>query len=279
MKRLGALAPAALLVCAACFATSSDVQAVNSTLEQVRADQARNDSAQRAMLAQITKSLTAARDSLAQLSARVTKSQGDMRGDLYAIQQQLIQVQELTGQSQRRLQELRGSLDQRSTESAKPPAPVPPTAGAGGGAGAAAAGAAGAAAAGAGAAGGTPGPNALFQLSLEQLRRGSASTARTGFQTLLQQYPTADVVPDAQFYVGEAFAAEGNAAGADSVYALVVERYPQSARAPTALFKRGSAMESKGNDTAARAAYNQLIQAYPRSDEAALAKERLRNMK
>ena len=50
-------------------------------------------------------------DSMQSLSTRLTRVQGDVRGDLYGIGQQLIAIQELTGQSQQRLQELRSSLD------------------------------------------------------------------------------------------------------------------------------------------------------------------------
>jgi len=95
----------------------------------------------------------------------------------------------------------------------------------------------------------------------------------------LQQYPSSDLVPDAQFYLGEAYHQEGNAAGADSAYAAVVTGFPTSPRAPTALYKRALGMEEKGNVVGARGLLNQLVQRYPRSDEAALAKERLRTLK
>jgi tol-pal system protein YbgF len=95
----------------------------------------------------------------------------------------------------------------------------------------------------------------------------------------LRAHPTADVAPDAQFYLGEALAAEGNSNAADSAYATVVSRWPESPRAPTALYKRAVALESRGNLTAARAALNLLVQRYPRSDEAALARDRLRTMR
>ncbi len=272
------LLPVVLLATGACFATREDVQALHTDVQTLRADNARSDSARRASLDRVVASLTIVRDSLGLLSTRVVKMQGDVRGDLYNVGQQLLQIQELTGQSQQRVQELRASLEAKqsdiaSSQSAPPPmaapsgvASGPPRAGT----------TATPPSAGAGA---TPGPNQLFQLSLEQLRRGSPGAARTGLQTLLQQYPTSDLVPDAQFYLGEAYHQEGNAAGADSAYAAVVSGYPTSPRAPTALYKRALGMEEKGNVTGARGLLNDLVQRYPRSDEAALAKERLRTLK
>jgi tol-pal system protein YbgF len=262
------LAPVLFLGTGACAATSADVDSLRSSVNLLRAEQVHAESLHTAQVARAQAEVAALSDSVVALSARVAKMSGDVRGDLYAISQQLISVQELTGQSQRRLQDLRASLEQRQAELAPAPA---------GGAGAAAAGgAAGAAAGGATPAPGTPGPNELFQLSLQQLSRGSYGAARTGLNTLLQQYPQSDLVPDAMFYIGETWAKEGNAGAADSAFASVVAKYPKSARAPTALYKRAASMEARNNLTGARAAYTQLVQQYPRSDEAALARERLR---
>lgn len=268
------LAPVAFLATGACFATQSDVRVLQSQLDGMRADATRADSARAAQLDRVIASLRVVHDSLGLMSARVVKMQGDVRGDLYEMGQQLIQIQQLTGQSQNRLQELRASLEQRNQDlqQEQPPAAGGAAAGKTGGAG-------GAGAAAAGGGNQLPGPNQLFQLSLEQLRRGSAGAARAGLQTLLQQYPTSDLAPDATFYLGEAYRADGNAAEADSVYQVVVTKYPTSQRAPTALYKHALYLEQQGNLTAARGALSQLIKAYPRSDEAALAQEHLRSMK
>ena len=123
-----------------------------------------------------------------------------------------------------------------------------------------------------------PGPNTLFQLALDQLRRGSAGTARIAFQELLTRHPTSDVADDAQFYLGEAYAAENQSAAADSAYLLVVTQYPESPRAPTAQFKRALAKVAANDTEAAKAMFTDLIAKYPRSDEAALARERLRTL-
>ncbi len=264
MKRIArALAPAVCLAAGACMATSADVDSLRVTINELKATQIRSDSARAAQIAATGAQMAVVDDSVRALSARIAKMNGDMRGDLYAINQQLIQIQELTGQSQRRLQDLRSSLEQRQ----------PDTQG-----GVVAAGAAGAAVGASATAPAAPGPAELFQLSLDQLRRGSNATARNGLTMLVTQYPKSDLVPEAQFYIAESWAAEGNAAMADSAYANVVAKYPQSPRAPTALYKRALSLEKAGNKTAARAAFTQLTTAYPRSDEAALAREQLRTM-
>ena len=211
-------------------------------------------------------SLRTTNDSVRSLSNRLTIIQGNVRGDLYQMNQQLLQIQELTGQSQRRLQELRASLEARQQDAPAAPVPVPP------------AGARRDSAAAPAPTAGSPGPNQLFQSSLDQLRRGSPASARRGFEELLRLYPTSDVAADAQFYLGEAWAAEGNAGAADTAYATVVTKHPQSQRAPTALYKRALLLQQRGNIALARTALNDLVRLYPRSDEAQLARDRLRTM-
>jgi tol-pal system protein YbgF len=257
----------AVAATAGCFATRSDVRLLQDDMTSMRAQSMHADSEQAALLDRIIEQLAEANDSLHSVSARSTKWQGDIRGDLYSIRQQLIQVQELTGQSQARLQELRAQLEHPPVVPAAAPAAAP--------------------AAVAGAAAGTrdtsvaagPGPNQLFELALEQLRRGSTGAARSGFQDLLRQYPNADVAPDAQFYLADAYAREGKTAEADSGYQAVVSRYPKSARAPTALYKHAGVLEAAGETEAAQRAYQDVVKKYPRSDEAVLAQDRLRELK
>lgn len=295
MGRLRLLAPAALVAVGAC-ATRSDIQVLQSDLRVMRIESNQADSARRVQLDAVIAALGGTQDSLRSMHAQLFKFQGDVRGELYALGQQLIQVQELTGQSQRRLQELRASMEHRAPDLTAPvtqpsPAPIsaPPTAvqpSQSQGAGAAtqtrpsstttSPTSGGVSAQGASAA---PGPNQLFQLSLDQLRRGSAAAARAGFQDLVRQYPSADVAPEAQFYIAQSYESEGNIASADSAYALVVSKYPQSPRAPSALYKRALALQAQGKVQGARAALDLVIRNYPRSDEAVLARDRLRTLK
>ena len=265
--------PALAVVASACFATRSDVQLLQSDIGTLRTEQARSDSARGAQLDRVIASLGVVGDSLRVTSGRLTQFQGDVRGELFSLGQQLIQIQELTGQSQRRLQELRAGLEERAQSATPAPSGAP---GAAPAAGAATPAAPGAAAAAAAPAPGAPGPNQLYQISLDQLRRGSAAAARSGFQDLLRQYPTSDLAPDAQFYIAESWAASGSAGTADSVYQVVVQRYPTSPRAPTALYKHALALLQGGHAAEGRAALQDVVTRYPRSDEAELARERLR---
>ena len=253
------LSPVALaLATGACFATRNDVRILQDDITKFRASQQTADSARAAQLAQVTATLGQVNDSLRATSARMARWQGNAQGDIRNIQEQLVQIQELTGASQQRLLDLRRDLEEKTTP---PPSPIP---------GDTTRGAAAAPASGA------PGPATLYKLAFDQMSRGSHSTARSGFQTLLDQYPKSDLAPDAQYYIGETLQAEGNPSGADSVFSLVVSKYPSAPRAATALYKHGLFLQKAKRDSEARQAFQTVIDKYPRSDEASLAREQLR---
>jgi tol-pal system protein YbgF len=243
------------LVLAGCIATKSDVTVLQQDIMLVRAEAAQSDSARRSEIQRVMRSMQSLTDSMTAVSARLTRLGADVQGRFRAVEEDARRLQELAGQSQARMQELRAAVE---TRTATPPA---------GGAGSAGS---------AGSAGGAPGPNQLYQLGRDQLLRGSTAAARTAFEDLLARYPDADVAAEAQFYIGETHAAEGNAELAEQAYARVATAYPSSPRAATATYKRAVAAEGARRAADARRLYNEVISRFPRSDEAALARDRLR---
>jgi tol-pal system protein YbgF len=122
-----------------------------------------------------------------------------------------------------------------------------------------------------------PGPDQMYDLTLQQYRRGSFTTARLGFREFLRLYADDEHAPDALYYVGESFAAE-NPDSAAAVYQDVVKRYPNSPRAPSALYKLGLLAEQRNDKAAARTYYARVLAGYPRSDEANLARDKLQSL-
>src|SRR6266511_3333303 len=214
-------------------ALKGDVRRVELQVEALKAERARADAERAAQI-----------DSVRQLLA--------------AVQQQLVSVQELTGQSQQRLTELRGRLEAQARQPVPPVDTTrPPVGPSGHPVG--------------------PGPDQMYDLSLQQFRRGSLATARLGFREFLRVFPTNERAPDALFYVGETFAGE-NADSAAAVYQQVVKSYPNSSRAPAALYKLGLLAERRGDKAAARTYYSRVIAGYPRSDEANRARDKLQGL-
>ena len=253
------LSPVLALIAAGCCASKGDVALLQGQLNTMSQVASSNAEVQRVQLdravAQIVAQVARNNDSVRVIAARLAKLQGDVQNDHYEMGRQILQLQELSGQGQRRIQELRASLEERNAQ-------------AGGVAGVADSAHAGA-----------PGPAQLFQSSLDQLRRGATGVARNGFVDLLRLYPASDDAPEAMVYIAETFAAERNQVAADSVYGLVIQRYPKSPKAATALYKRALSLKAAGQTAAARTAFDRIVKSYPRSDEAALAKEQLRTIR
>lgn len=245
-----------LLLLAGCLATQNDLRVLQGDVAVVRAEAARHDSLRSAQIAAVLATLKAASDSLRTVSVRLAKAQGDQKDEFRSLKAQLITIQELTGQSQRRLQELRAGLEDRGPG-----------------------GVTGAGADSVRSAGNSPGPNQLLQLALEQLRRGSSGSARAGFTDLLTQFPETDAAKLAQFYVAETFASEGNSAAADSVYLIVIGKQPPSPKASTATYKHALVLLAAGKVAEAKAALVLVVTKFPGSDEAVLAADRLKTIK
>jgi len=118
-------------------------------------------------------------------------------------------------------------------------------------------------------------PEALYEAALRQFRRGSYETARAGLDEFLEQYPSHELAPDAQYFRAETFAEAGGLDEALEEYARVLELYPNSRRAPTALYKSGLIELQKGNVDDARTYFQRVVQGYPDSDEIDLAEREL----
>jgi tol-pal system protein YbgF len=252
--RVVRLAPVLAVALSAC-ALKGDVRRVETQVATLRLQAARADSARAVALQRLLSEVQALQqvvlDSLAAQQRRLTLSQGELREDVSDVQRQLVQIQELMGQSQQRITELRGQMEQRRSQLTAP----------GGGADS-----------GAGAPG--EGPEQLYDLAVRQLRAGSPQTARQALQKLLSDYPQHDRVPDALFQLGESWVGT-NPDSAAQAYERIAKEHPSSPRAPAALYKLGLMAEQRGDQRAARLYYNRVVAGYPHSEEAALARTKL----
>lgn len=262
---LRAFLPLALLATGACFATRSDVRILQGDILTMRQEAARADSARARQIAQVVAVIGVVNDSLSNTGARLTSYQGENRGEFRAIGQQMLQLQELVGQSQVVIQRLRAENEARlqpqaapavtpvvtSTDSTQPIPTQPPVQA-------------------------NPGPNQLYQDGLAQARRGSYGTAQAAFEELLRLYPSSDLAPDAQYFLAEAYDYDGKSEKADTAFLAVASQFPKATKAPTALYKVGLSLARRGRRADARTMMDRVVREYPRTDAAELAAEWLR---
>ena len=255
--RLFATAALASVALSAC-ALKGDVRRVEEEVQQLRAEMARADSARADFLDFTFQQIIALQrqilDSLDAQDRRLALFRGTVRGDMTEVQTQLMQIQELSGQSQARLAEMQRRLDVRglplvgdSTGSDSPARAAPS---------------------------GAPSADEMYETAIAQLDRGSPQTARTVFRMLLDQHPNHRLASDAQFHIGASW--EGvDPDSAAAAYSKVVADHGESARAPTALYRLGLIAEQQGDLEGARVYYERVVSGYPRSDAAELARDKL----
>ena len=271
MRRLAALcvAAAALGGCA----LKGDVRRVERQIGEYREETARADSARAVMLARLLDDLAGLQaqassilDTLTSQRQAIVAMQGSFRGELTQVQRQLVTIQELTGQSQSVISQLRNEIARREIIPVARPLPGQRGERAGAGAGA-----------GAGQSPSDPGPEEMFTIGRRELGRGAPQAARVAFRRLLELYPQHGRAADALYWIGESFRADDPDSAA-AAFEQVVERFPSSDRAPLALYKIGLDAERRGDLAAARLYFQRVVAGYPRSDEADLARAKLKNL-
>jgi tol-pal system protein YbgF len=235
-------------------ATKKDVQLLSTEVDALRASQQQT---QQALVQEIRRQTALLMDSVSMKDVRL---RGDLLNRIAALDRQLVQIQELTGQSQQTLATLRQEARQRD-EAARAALAAADTLG--GGAEAPPAGSA----------------DELYDTARDALQRGSLSTARAGFEAFVRSYPRDARAADAQLSVGETYEKGDDAAKALDAYQKVLELYPNSSRAPTALLRAAKIERGRGNRDRARSMLNQLTTAYPQSTEATEAKKLLADLR
>jgi tol-pal system protein YbgF len=242
------------------FATKQDIDRLQADIVGTRVSSSAADSVQRSQLIELSRSVRTLNDSIAALSKRVAAMRTASEGEMTAMRENISQLQDLSGQSEQRMRDVRAALEEKRQQQEAPPG-TPDSAGS------AAAPATG------------PGPLQLLQAGRDQLLKGGNAAARSAFNELITKYPKSEYVPEAMFYTAQAYAAERNLTAADAEYSSLIAKYPSSPRVPTAMYKRALQLQASKKNAEAKKLYQDIIKRFPRSDEAALADERLQSMR
>ena len=249
------------LVSSGCFfATKSDFDKLQQDIVGTRAGSNAADSVQRAYLIDVSRSVRALNDSINALSKKINTMRTATESDLAAMKEDISQLQDMSGQSERQLRDMRAAVEEKTTQ----PDAAPRTDSTASSAGGPTSG---------------PGPGQLLQAGRDQLLKGGNASARAAFRELIAKYPKSDLIPEAMFYTAQAYAAERNTDAADAEYAALIVKYPSSPRVPTAMYKRALQLQASKKTAEAKRLFQEIIKRFPRSDEAALADERLQSIR
>lgn len=124
-----------------------------------------------------------------------------------------------------------------------------------------------------------PGPKELYQQYYRALRAGDHAAAIAGFRAFIDAYPTHDYADNAQYWLAEAYYDQRQYDRALVEFRAVATRFPKGNKVPDALLKVAYCLERLGRTGEARAALERVIADYAHSNAAALAADRLAQLR
>jgi len=247
-------------------ATKSDFRVLES---EVRALAARQDTATLA-LQRVQRVNRAVLDSVGTLSESVFEFRGDVSNRLLAIQDQLLLLGELVGQSQRSLANMREELiaqrEQLEERLRARGAPGDTLEVIGGEVGDEEV------------AGGGDAADEAFASVEQALDRGNLTTARRGFERFISMYPNSDLAPSAHLYLGELLSGEERLEEAVAIYLEVPRLFPTAEEVPDALYRAGVLSIELNDFEQARQLLERLVNTYPGHRFVEQARERLQGI-
>jgi TolA-binding protein len=133
----------------------------------------------------------------------------------------------------------------------------------------------------------------LYQASYIDFSKGNYAMSIEGFREFLRRYPDHAQASNAQYWIGEGYAAlaqqQANAGQAERAtealqravqeFRKVVANYPRGERAPTALYKEALTLMDLKQPALAQARLQYLVDNFPQAEEIPLARERLAALK
>jgi tol-pal system protein YbgF len=128
---------------------------------------------------------------------------------------------------------------------------------------------------------GVPGlsPTSAFNLAYNDYLNGRYDMAVIGFQKFVKDFPTASLVPNGYYWLGESYYNLKDYVRAIQAYEQVVTEHPGSEKVPAALYKIGLSASETGDTGKAKKYLKRVVEEYAISEEAKLAKNRLAELR
>ena len=241
-----ALLGLALMLPLAACATKRDVRDLGEEIRTLNARQAE-------LIREVQRDQRDLRDSVRVVSSTQTNMRAEILRRIVDLQEDLLRLQEVTGISQQQLAALRDQLERERRS--VPTGSIGMDEGGGGSA-----------------------ADEIYDASVTQFRRGAYTSARLGFEEILERFPNHALAPDARYYLADIQVQENDPTGAIEGFLRVHEFHPASDRAPDALYRVGMLYRETGDRDEARRYLERVVNTWPDSGAADLARDALRSM-
>ena len=114
-----------------------------------------------------------------------------------------------------------------------------------------------------------------YEAALNLFKAGNYPLAISAFQLFLHTYPSSKLAPNAQYWIGNAQAAQGQHKLAITTHQKILTAWPDDPKAPDAMIGIANAQDALGDRRSAQKTLEGLLVKYPQSPAAASAKQRL----
>ena len=121
-------------------------------------------------------------------------------------------------------------------------------------------------------------PMEIYQAAYRDYQRGNFDLAIEGFRDFLSVNKVADLADNAEYWIGESLFSQKKYREAIEQFEVVVSKYPRSDKVPGALLKKGYSYISLGERAQGVVQLQYVVHEHPRSQEAALARQRLKQL-
>lgn len=226
-------------------ATKADIRDLQ---DEIREMSARNE----ALMRELQQEQRAQRDSIRAVSGQLTATRAQLAGTLRDMEDQIIRLQEFAGLSQQELAALRDQMERRPVPQPGGFDPMEPA--------------------------GEGEARELYDLAMTQYTRGSLTSARFGFEDVLERFPTHEVAPSARYYLADILVQEGHLEEAIRAFETIPEYHPDAPRVPDALLRIGLLHRELGNLDEARRHLQRVVNTWPDTSAADQARTALREM-
>jgi len=105
-----------------------------------------------------------------------------------------------------------------------------------------------------------------YQTGIDALKQGQYAKARDHFTTFITNNPDDKLVPNAYYWMGEAYYAEGNYRKSGETFLKSFQDYPDSPKAPDSLLKLGLSLQSAKQNKQACQSFDELLRRYPKAN-------------
>lgn len=117
--------------------------------------------------------------------------------------------------------------------------------------------------------------NKAYDVGSNLFRRNDYIGSIRAFETFTKDFPTSQLVVNAQYWIGIAYFNLKDYSNARSMQESLLKKYPESAKAPDALLAIASVQQETGDNGSARNTLEDIVARFPSSEAAAKARTRL----